>query len=306
MSKRSKRNNKGCNAPGGMLWQSAAYNQLMYESFRTQIINMALSRFRWVNLPATCDARFLEWSLLVNGIATIAHPESDPDNFYSTQATALSPWNVYDNPTAWESFGNNGWRFKCSPKNGVLVYDNMARQPLLPILELYARELTDIMVTKRMNRQHQKIPFILKGSQDQKLDMLNIYKQVDGGEPAVIVTDGFSSIDFDALKTGVPYLGADLQAEFQNVWNMIYTALGIENQTFKKERQIEDEVVSATRPSEMMALSPLDARRNACQKLNERFEPFISSPVYPVWNQDNLSDNYNYAHDMSERGEDDE
>lgn len=291
MSRNSKREQK--KRGGSMYWQNANYNQLMYESFRTQIINLALSRFRWVNLPPTCDARFLEWTLLVNGVATIACQKDQPKIFYSTQAAALGPWNVYDNPTRWESFGNNGWRFDVSPDNGVLIYDNLARQPLLPILELYARELTDIMITKRLNRQHQKIPFILKGSQDQKLDMLNLYKQVDGGEPAVIATNGLNSIDFEALQTGVVYIGEELQMEFMNVWNMIYTALGIENQNFKKERQIEDEVVSATRPSEMMALSPLDARRIECEKLNARFEPFISSPVYPVWNQDFVSDNYN-------------
>lgn len=292
MSKNSKREQK--RRGGSMYWQSANYNQLMYESFRTQIINLALSRFRWVNLPPTCDARFLEWTLLVNGVATIACQRNKPSVFYSTQAAALGPWNVYDNPTRWESFGNNGWRFDVTPENGVLIYDNLARQPLLPILELYARELTDIMTTKRLNRQHQKIPFVLKGSQDQKLDMLNLYKQVDGGEPAVIATNGINSIDFEALQTGVSYIGEELQAEFMNVWNMIYTALGIENQTFKKERQIEDEVISATRPSEMMALSPLDARRMECDKLNTRFEPFLSNPVYPVWNQDVLSDNYNF------------
>lgn len=301
MSKSSKRNKK--RMQGGMLWQTAAYNSALYESFRSQIINLALSRFRWINIPSTCDARFLEWTLLVNGIATIAHPKNDANNFYSTQAAALAPWNVYDNPTAWDSFGNGGWNFHVTPENGVLIYDNLARQPLLPVLELYARELVDIMVTKRLNRQHQKVPFVLTGSQDQRLDMLNIYKQVDGGEPAVIATNGFSDIKFDALKTDVPYIGAELQAEFQNVWNMVYTALGIENQTFKKERQIEDEVISATRPSEMMALSPLDARREACEKLNARFPQFAEKPINVVWNQDIASDNYNYNHDVAEQAE---
>lgn len=299
MSRNSRRERK--KRGDAYYWQSSAYNSLMYESFRAQIINLALSRFKWINLPPTCDARFLEWTLLVNGVATIAAQRDAPTVFYSTQAAALGSWNVYDNPVRWESFGNNGWRFEVSPENGVLIYDNLARQPLLPILELYARELTDIMATKRLNRQHQKIPFILKGSQDQKLDMLNLYKQVDGGEPAVIATNGMDSIRFEALQTGVSYIGEELQAEFMNVWNMIYTALGIENQNFKKERQIEDEVVTATRPSEMMALSPLDARRMECDKLNARFEPFLSRPIYPIWNQDVLSDNYMFAHSLEEK-----
>lgn len=296
MSRNSRRNRKN-----GVYWQTAGYNAIMFQAFRTQIINMALSRFKWVNLPPTCDERFLEWTLLLNGMATIAHPKKRKGTFYSTQATQLGAFNVYDNPVEWQSFGNGGWRFNVTPANGVLVYDNLAREPLLPILECYARELVDVMATKRMNRQHQKIPFILTGSQDQKLDMLNLYKQVDGGEPAVIATNSLSSIGFNALQTGVEYIGDELQAEFLNIWNMIYTALGIDNQPFKAERQIEDEVISATMPSNMMALSPLEARRDACRKLNERFEPFLSNPLDVVWRKDNQSEDYDLATSISAR-----
>lgn len=240
-------------------------------------------------------------TLLVNGMATIAHPKKRPGTFYSTQATQFGAFNVYDNPVAWQSFGNGGWQFNVTPANGVLVYDNLAREPLLPILECYTRELVDVMTTKRMNRQHQKVPFILTGSQDQKGDMLNLYKQVDGGEPAVIATNSISSISFNALQTGVEYIGDELQAEFLNIWNMIYTALGIDNQPFKAERQIEDEVISATMPSNMMALSPLEARRDACRRLNERFEPFLSNPLDVVWRKDNASADYDLRTSVSAR-----
>ena len=58
-------------------WASAAYNQRLFIMFRQQIIDLALTRFRWVNLPPTCDSRYLEWTLLFQGCATIAHPKSD-------------------------------------------------------------------------------------------------------------------------------------------------------------------------------------------------------------------------------------
>lgn len=295
MSRRSKqRKNKGFF--GNAYWQSADFNQRLYNGFRTQILNIAMSRFKWVNLPPTCDERFLEWTLLTQGVATIAHPHKgkNKDYFYSTQAIVQNYPNVYDNPTKWDSFGNNGWRFPVNSSNGVLIWDNLTRMPLLDMLELYARELTDIMRTKQLNRQHQKIPFIITGSQDQKLDMLNLYKMVDGGEPAILATNSMSTIDFKALKTDVPFLGNELQEEILNVWNNIYTLLGIDNMPFKAERQIQDEVNSAMEPCEMMALSPLTARRDACRKLNERFEQFIEAPIDVVWRKDNASDNYNY------------
>lgn len=302
MSRRSKqRKPKGFY--GNNYWQSADFNQRLYNGFRTQILNIAMSRFKWINLPATCDERFLEWTLLTQGVATIAHPKrgNRKECFYSTQAIVQNYPNVYDNPTKWDSFGNNGWRFGVDSSNGVLIWDNLTRLPLLDMLELYARELTDIMRTKQLNRQHQKIPFIITGSQDQKLDMLNLYKMVDGGEPAILATNAMSTIDFKALKTDVPFLGNELQEEILNVWNNIYTLLGIDNMPFKAERQIQDEVNSATEPCEMMALSPLTARREACRKLNERFAPFIEKPIGVVWRKDNASDNYNFSNNTIEQ-----
>lgn len=286
-----------------MYWQSAGYNTQLFESFRAQILNLALSRFKWLNLPPTCDERFLEWTLLVNGIATIARP-AGMDSFFSTQASTLGYFNVYDNPTCWESFGNNGWRFKVNADNGVLIYDNLARQPMLPILDIYARELVDVIRTKQLNRQHQKIPFIIHGPESKELDMLNLYKQVDGGEPAVIADDGIQAVSFEALATGVEFIGDKLQDEFENVWKMIYTALGIKSMDVKGERQSIDEVRAIANPTEMNALSPIRARRQACEKLNERFEPFISEPINVVWRQDFISDNYNYMNNVQAFKED--
>lgn len=284
-------------------WQSANRNNWLYWNFFTQVQNLALSRFKWINLPATCDERFLELTLLTQGVATICTPKQGNrhGNWYSTQAVQSYPPNVYENPTKWQSFGLNGWRFDCDNSNGVLIFDNMTRLPLQPVLDMYIWELVDIAITKNINRKHQRIPFILSGSQDQKLDMINMYKQVDGGEPAIITNKDISTIKFEALQTGVNYLGEALQAEMLNVWQQIYTALGIANMPFKAERQIEDEVNSVIEPSEMQALSPLTARRYACEKLNERFEPFINEPINVVWRHDNISNNYNYMTDIHER-----
>lgn len=303
MPKRGRRKRKRCN--NQMYWQTAGYNTQLFETFRTQIINLALSRFKWINLPPTCDERFLEFTLLVNGIATIAKPKG-MDSFFSTQASTLGYFNVYDNPTSWQSFGNNGWRFSVNADNGVLIWDNLARQPILPILDVYARELVDVIRTKQLNRQHQKIPFLIHGPESKELDMLNLYKQVDGGEPAILTDDGISAVTYEALKTDVEFIGDKLQEEFENVWKMIYTALGIRSMDVKGERQSIQEVQAITEPTEMNALSPIQARRMACQRLNERFEPFISKPINVVWRQDFISDNFNFIMNMPQRNEVDE
>lgn len=120
-------------------WQTDAYNARLYNYYRNIIMQLAMNRFRWVNLPKTCDARYLEWTLLTQGVATIAFPKKMRGTFFSTQAVLESPPNIYDMPTKWRSFGNNGWTFNCNASNGVLVYDNCTRMPVIEGIDLYAQ-----------------------------------------------------------------------------------------------------------------------------------------------------------------------
>jgi hypothetical protein len=166
-------------------------------------------------------------------------------------------------------------------------------------IELYADELTNIRIVKRMNRNHQKIPWILKGPQEKRQDMANLYKQVDGGEPAIIASNGIESIDVEALITDVPYLGTELAEDERNVWDRIYTMLGIENNPFKAERQTEDEIRAQKQPTGLILMSSLGERRKAADKLNERFGKYLTKPIQVVLRQDNESENWNFMHNIA-------
>ena len=75
--------------------------------------------------------------------------------------------------------------------------------------------------------------------------------------------------------------------------------LGIGNSTFKNERQTEDEIRGQKQPTELLALSGLSMRRRAAEKLNRRFEKYLTKgPIEVVWNQDNISENYNLLSNM--------
>lgn len=278
-------------------WSSAAYNQRMYQMFREQIINLALSRFKWVGLPKTCDARYLEYTLLFQGVATIAHTKKQSKTYYSTMVAYDSPLNVYDNPTHWLSIGNNGWRFNANTHSGALVWDNMLRIPITNWVDIYARELVDVWRTKQINRLHQKVPFIIQGDQTKKLDMINIYKQIAGGEPAIIATNGLENMKIDVLKIDAPYLGDELQTEWQNIWNCIYTMLGIDNVPFKAERQVAEEIKSMTMPCSLMALNPLESRRQAIKKL-KHIDSTTFADTQVVWNEDDDTANFRYENNI--------
>lgn len=281
---------------GGMYWQSQNYNERLIMMYRNMIVQMAMSRFKWLNLPPTCDERFLEWTLLYEGVACICYPRTQEGIFYSTRATFDSHPNVYDDFPKWRSTGNNGWNFYANKETGTLVWDNSSRFPLMSGINIKAQELAHIQLTKEMNRFHQQIPWVLKGPANRKNDMIQIMKQVAGGEQAIIGFDGFDEIEVEALKTDTPFLGEQLAQDEKNCWNGVYHLLGIENAPMKRERQTEDEIQAMKSPTELIRLSSLNERRKAADYLNNHFGQYLQKPIKVVWREDNESANWNLFH----------
>lgn len=293
---------------GAPVWQqSEALNSQAYSMAYSQMLNIALSRFKWLNLPKTCDAWFLEYNLLYFGYATIAFPHSKPGVFFSTQAVTTSNFNVYYKPKKWDSYGINGWRFPVNNSNGVFIYANRARTPLIPTIEFFAHEIEDLYMTRRQNRFHQKTPFILEVPASQETAGINVIKQISGGEMAIMATPGFTdSMKANVLKTNVEYIGMELQNDIQNTWNAFYQALGIKNLPMKMERQTADEINDYGEPTDLRALSELEERRAACDILNTRFAKYLVKPIQVVWNQDNISQNYDFMTNLKEQEETDD
>lgn len=280
----------------GSYWQSSRINRALYACFVTQAENVALSRFKWLGLPPTCDERWLERCLLFEGQATIAFPSNMPGTFFSTKCAQSGPLNVYDNPTKWRSVGNDGWDFAVNNANGVMVYDNLNRTPIMNQIDVMCRELVDCFRTKQINRMQQRSPYLIKGPRNKKFDLTQVIKQLFGGEPAVVgYQNMMDDISIEAINTQVPYLGKELQEDYENIWNQIYLLLGIRNLPYKSERRIESEVRTQNEPSDFNRLASLMARRQACDQLNRRFGKYLQEPVRVVWNADNESENHDLA-----------
>lgn len=288
MSRNRKRKNRQYKDRwGDHYWQSAAFNQQTFQMYLDWLMGLAMSRFQWTGLPKTCDERFIEWTLLTQGVCTIAKPKGT-DKFYSTQAITDSPPNVYDNYSSWHSFGNGGWRFPVKPSNGVLVWDNMLRRPILSTLEWYARELADIKRCKQINRSHQKKPYLITGPQEKVNDMMQVSKDISGGSWGIVGMTSFDDIDIKAIDTQVDFLGEELNADTINTLNEVCTFLGIKSLPRKSERMVAEEVYAQDEPTTFRALDPLSTRRQAAKELNDRFGLDVSV----VWRRDNESENY--------------
>lgn len=287
----AKKNRKPTGFYGDNYWQSADWNQRSFISYRQWILSLAINRYKWLNLPLTCDERYLEFTLLRNGVASIAYPEKMPGVFFSTMTNLDGRWNIYDTPCHWQSIGNNGWNFNASPKTGVLVYENRLRMPNWQMIEYFARRLAALDRVEDINMQQQRTPYLITAPREQVNDAKQMYKQIAGGEPAILGKSNLSAINIEAISTGVPYLGKELSDKKLALWDEIYNFLGISHVGQKSERLTSEEVSASNEPSNLMALDGLTSRREAANVLNERF----GLDVHVVWRKDNESDIYNYS-----------
>lgn len=264
-------------------WQSAWMNDQAFLTYRMWILTLAINRYKWTGLPETCDERYLEETLALQGVATISTPR-ETTLWTSTQAVTDGAPNIYGTPRSWRSFGVDGFGYEVTPANGVLVYNTQLRTPFpTGMVDMYARRLADYDRAADINVQQQKRPWLITAPAEKVNDLVQVYKQSSGGEPAILGLKGLvSDVQVESFGTQVPLIVNELDDGKRRIWNDIYTALGIDNLTQKAERMIEDEVTAENMPTNLMALDGLNARRAAARILNSRF----GMDVHVTWRYD--------------------
>lgn len=296
-----KRHNKNCGWFGGQYWQSADFNQRSYAMHLDWIASLALNRFKWEGLPETCNPRFLEQTLLRNGIASIARDDSGTwYTFLAVHGGELTP---YGEPARWECMGLNGERqYSADWESGAICYDNQSFMNPWNTIQLLARKLTHIARTEDINLSHQQTPWLFTAPDKKKMELANFVKQVNGGEPVIMANSNFTeNFKYEAISTQVPFIGLDLNVQYENMWRVVYRFLGIDSLAVeKKERVIEQEVKATTQPAMMRRLDGLEARRACARHLNSIQDDF---EVKVVFNDDIESYNWVFENSLQMQGE---
>ena len=290
---------------GDHFWQTDSYNFRTFQKNVDMLLALAVNRFRWVGLPDTCDARYLEKALHRNGVATLSHKADDVSPVYTTlQALPNGTYNMYGIPTEWRAVGYDGLTdYPVTDENGVLCYYSFSRVSPWNALEIYARKMAHYERTEDVNLTHQMKPRVWIAPQEKKLELINLVKQTEGGEADVLGDAG--TIDLvnkvTMIDTQVPLITEELARSYQNVLNQALLYLGIPHLAFEKgERMIEDEARANTAPTSIMLLDCLQARRDFCTKVNEKFG--LELEVY--FNEDIESYNFNYTNNIEQMAQD--
>lgn len=283
---------------GANFWQTNSYNFRTFQMYFDMLLSLALNRFRWVNLPDTCDQRYFEKILHRNGIATLAHSESTPDILNTLQAMPNGQYNMYGYPTKWRAVGFDGLTdYECDNDNAVLCYYNMSWSNPWNSLEIFARKMAHYARTEDVNLSHQMKPKIYIAPQEKRMELINLVKQAEGGEPAVLGDSGLLDLvkNVSVIDTQVDFIGEELSRGSTNVLYQALMFLGIPHLAFEKgERMIEDEARANSAATNIMLLDCLQSRREFCKKANDKFG--LDLQVY--FNDDWESYNFNYINNL--------
>lgn len=272
-------------------FDSLFLNNRAYIYQYNRIKELAISRFKWNNLPDTIDERFLELTLFEQGMAVFF--DDDVLGYLALTTMIGGMLDVYRIPTQRTAYANNGFNMHLDNTDSVIIWNNKLHENMIYGCEMFARRLYECDRTIDVNIKAQKTPILITCSENQRLTLKNTYEQYTGNAPVI-----FADKDIDILKnlqaipTLAPYVADKLLETKTQIWNECLTWLGISNTNYqKKERLISDEVSRNMGGTVASRNSGLDMRKQACDEINKMFGLNVSVEFNDDINEEAINKN---------------
>lgn len=251
-------------------WNSARINNATYQFFFMKLMSVALTCFKWKNLPNSVDERFLELTLANRGSCLFFKDEEL--GFLALPANLSGQLNVYNIPKMRQAFASTGYNKMCDDTDSVIIFNNYLHYSTLSIVEHYAVRLFEMQRTIDVNVKAQKTPKIFKSNEQQRLTLQNIFMKYEGNEDAIFIDKEFDMNALQVFDTSAPYVADKIRMLMSQTFSNFLNDLGVENiTTEKKERINESEAESAKGYIEIGRNIFLDARKQACKEINRMF-----------------------------------
>lgn len=265
-------------------WFNASRNKRTNNMYFFQLLDMAINVFKWKNLPDDIDPRFIELTLINKGYCLFFKDEDllpkditganedKKGRFLCLPCTLGGKWDVYNVPILRRAYATNSYQKQCSIDDSVIIYNNYLRLPDIWVINEFAERLYEAQRTIDVNVKAQKTPVMIVTDENTRLTMKQFHKQYDGNEPYITVDKSFDLNGIKVLNTESPYVASKLQDLKHEIFNEALTYFGIANiNTVKKERLISDEVSRNLGGTEVEKHVRLNARKDACDKINKMF-----------------------------------
>jgi len=241
---------------------------------------LSANRFEWKGLPNSVPQRFLEMTLLRNGLSVFYFNEKH-GRYVSLRAGSAGAPNMYDNPTHYWVNGNLDINERVEARNCVPIWANYMRLPDLDVIRLYAKKLAEIDKSIEINAKNLRKTRVILADENQRLSWQNINRQFEEGVEVIYGTSALDVtaaqvLDFQSDPQGV----LNLQIVKAKMWNEVMTYLGINNANQdKKERLVASEVEANDEQVFATKAIALNARREACDAINRKFKMPDGTPL---------------------------
>lgn len=251
--------------------ESLKCNQGTYVQYIRRLTELATSMFEWKNLPDTVDERYIEMQLFYNG--SVVYFNDDVMGDLCLSCIPSGRMDVYGNPITRVAYSRyNNYNKRLTEKDSVIVWNNYIRTNSVLDVKMFAGRLYNLDRIVDVNANAQKTPVLVQATPQQRLSLLNVYKEYDGNSPVIY---GDKNLDINGLKcisTNAPYVADKIYELKIQIWNEALTYLGISNiNTQKKERMITDEVTRNQGGVVASRYSRLESRRKGVEKINKMF-----------------------------------
>lgn len=251
----------------------------MIESlYLRRFTELSINRFQWKNLPEEIDERYLEMNLLRSSLAVFYY-DDHYQKYMCLPGSAQGFLDMQDNPVRFNVHGNQLYNKMLDAEDVVPIWANRTRVPDHDVMLWYARRLGEVETTVDINVKSARLTRLLAASENMRLSVSNILRQIDQGNPVIPVDSDMLDENFlTVLDMGVnPEQIVSVQMVKNRMFNDAMTFLGVNNSNQdKKERLVSDEVDSNAEQVLLNRSIALSARKTAAKKINERFKLNVS------------------------------
>lgn len=285
MPKKYKMNDICCGVKGDyQFWESANANSIAQQYYLSRLSELAMSMFKWKELPDSVDPRFLEYTLFYEGAAVFfkdkdlternlsKNEQEEGGTYLALQVVLGGDLNVYRVPNNRKAYAVNTYNKKLTVEDSVIIWNNMIRLPEYGRMMFYAEKLAQIDRAIDVNVKGQRFPIAILCDESQRLTMKQVYKQYDGNEPFIFGDKSLDLSGIQVINTGSPYVADKLQQLKNNIWAEAMMCLGIPNSpSEKKERLVANEAKVSQGGTLASRSSRLEMRKRACDEINKMF-----------------------------------
>ena len=251
--------------------ESLSMNNYTYMQYAYRLMELSISMFEWKNLPEGIDERFLEIVLFTDGHA-VFFKDDELGDYLALQCLINGKLNVYRIPIKRRAFAVNGYQKQLTDKDSVIIFNNMLHTNSWLDVKMFSKRLYNLDRIIDVNANAQKTPILIKGNEQQRLTLTNLYKEYDGNAPVIFADKSLDMNALQVLSTQAPYVADKIYQLKTQIWNEALTYLGISNVSFqKRERMVSDEVTRSQGGTVASRYSRLNARRQACEQINKMF-----------------------------------